>query len=120
MAGYTDIETWYLHMLRNWSAHYQSYGKSSASSIYKAMRRLADARPDSATGANSAISSALAAKFAEVRVLPFTAAEQAAIAAAKPGIPYRGMPAPRPVAEELAETGTGRPQASTGPTPGNP
>jgi hypothetical protein len=120
MAGYTDIETWYLHMLRNWSAHYQSYGKSSASSIYKAMRRLADARPDSATGANRAISSALAAKFAEVRVLPFTAAEQAAIAAAKPGIPYRGMPAPRPVAEELAETGSGRPQASTGPTPGNP
>jgi hypothetical protein len=29
MAGYTDIETWYMHMLRNWSAHYQSYGKSS-------------------------------------------------------------------------------------------
>jgi hypothetical protein len=72
MAGYTDIETWYLHMLRNWSAHYQSYGKSSASSIYKAMRRLADARPDPETGANRAISSALAAKFAEVRVLPFT------------------------------------------------
>jgi hypothetical protein len=120
MAGYTDIETWYLHMLRNWSAHYQSYGKSSASSIYKAMRRLADAGPDPATGANRAISSALAAKFTEVRVLPFTAAEQAAIAAAKPGNPYRGMPAPRPVAEELAETGSGRPQASTGPTPGNP
>jgi hypothetical protein len=104
MAGYTDIETWYMHMLRNWSAHYQSYGKSSGPSIYKAMRRLADARPDPQTGVNRAISSALAAKFTEVRVLPFTEAEQAAIAAAKPGTPYRGMPAPRPVAEELAET----------------
>lgn len=105
LAGYTDVETWYMHMLRNWSAHYQSYGKSSGPSIYKAMRRLADGVPDPATGANRAISSALAAKFTEVRVLPFTEAEVAAIAAARPGIPYRGMPAPRPVAEELAETG---------------
>lgn len=96
IAGYTDIETWYLHMLRNWSAHYQSYGRSSGSSIYKAMRRLADGVPDPATGAKRAISSALAAKFSEVRVLPFTDAEQAAVAAATPGIPYRGMPAPRP------------------------
>jgi hypothetical protein len=105
VAGYTDVETWYLHMLRNWSAHYQSYGKSSGPSIYKAMRRLADGVPDPETGANRAISSALAAKFTEVRVLPFTDAETAAIAAAQPGQPYRGMPAPRPVAEELAETG---------------
>jgi hypothetical protein len=96
VAGYTDIETWYLHMLRNWSAHYQSYGRSSGPSIYKAMRRLADAMPDPETGANRAISSALAAKFTAVRVLPFTEAERAAISAAKPGIPYGGMPAPRP------------------------
>jgi hypothetical protein len=120
MAGYTDVETWYLHMLRNWSAHYQSYGKSSGPSIYKAMRRLADAMPDPATGENRAISSALAAKFAEVRVLPFTGPEEAAIAAAKPGIPYRGMPARRPVAEELAETRRGTPPAASGTTPGNP
>lgn len=98
IAGYTDTETWYLHMLRNWSAHYQSYGKSSGSSIYKAMRRLADAQPDPGTGANRAISSALAAKFTQVRVLPFTATEQAAIAAATPGGPYRGMPVRRPAA----------------------
>jgi hypothetical protein len=96
IAGYTDIESWYMHMLRNWSAHYQSYGKSSGSSIYKAMRRLADGLPDPGTGANRAISSALAAKFSQVRVPPFTEAERAAIAAASPGIPYRGMPAPRP------------------------
>jgi hypothetical protein len=120
IAGYTDVETWYMHMLRNWSAHYQSYGKSSGPSIYKAMRRLADAVPEPATGANRAISSALAAKFAEVRVMPFTEAELAAIAAAKPGVPYRGMPAPRPVEEELAETRAGAPAASTAALPHQP
>jgi hypothetical protein len=104
IAGYTDIETWYMHMLRNWSAHYQSYGKSSGPSIYKAMRRLADAKPDPATGMNRAISSALAAKFTQVRVLPFTATEQAAMAAAQPGGPYRGMPAPRPAAVASSAT----------------
>jgi hypothetical protein len=119
IAGYTDVETWYLHMQRNWSAHYQSYGKSSGPSIYKAMRRLADGMPDADTGANRAISSALAAKFTQVRVLPFTAAEQAAIAAAAPGIPYRGMPARRPVAEELAQTGAGA-QAPGAAVQGNP
>jgi hypothetical protein len=120
LAGYTDVETWYMHMLRNWSAHYQSYGKSSGPSIYKAMRRLADAMPDPETGANRAISSALAAKFTQVRVLPFTEAERAAIAAAKPGVPYGGMPAPRPVAEELAETRAGPAAAASAAVQGNP
>jgi hypothetical protein len=100
IAGYADIETWYQHMLRNWSAHYQSYGKSSGPSIYKAMRRLADGMPDPESGAYRAISSALAAKFTQVRVLPFTEADLAAIEAAEPGIPYRGMPAPRPAADK--------------------
>ncbi|HEU4517488.1 MAG TPA: hypothetical protein VFR77_09315 [Steroidobacteraceae bacterium] len=118
VAGYTDVETWYMHMLRNWSAHYQSYGKSSGPSIYKAMRRLADGVPDPATGANRAISSALAAKFTQVRVLPFTDTELAAIAAAEPGLPYRGMPAPRPVAEELAETRAGTPAVAGAAVPG--
>jgi hypothetical protein len=119
LAGYTDVETWYMHMLRNWSVHYQSYGKSSGLSIYKTMRRLADAKPDPATGANRAISSALDAKFTQVRVLPFTDEEKTAIAAAKPGIPFRGMPAARPVEEELAETSTTTPLASTDPKPVN-
>jgi hypothetical protein len=119
IAGYSDVETWYLHMQRNWSAHYQSYGKSSGPSIYKAMRRLADAVPDPGTGANRAISSALAAKFTEVRVLPFSEAEIAAIAAAKPGNPYGGMPARRPVEEELAETGAGAAPASAVAAQGN-
>ena len=120
VAGYTDVETWYMHMLRNWSAHYQSYGKSSGPSIYKAMRRLADAVPDPATGANRAISSALAAKFTQVRMLPFSDAEQAAIAAARPGGPYRGMAAPRPVAEELAQRRADGPVPAGALVQGNP
>ena len=52
-------------------------------------------------------------------MLPFTEAELAAIAAAKPGIPYRGMPAPRPAAEELAER-TAAPATTTAALPGNP
>jgi hypothetical protein len=107
-------------MLRNWSAHYQSYGKSSGPSMYKAMRRLADGMPDPETGANRGISSALAAKFTEVRVIPFTEAELAAVAAAKPGGPYRGMPARRPAEEELAETRGVPPQATAATTSGNP
>jgi hypothetical protein len=120
VAGYTDVETWYMHKLRNWSAHYQSYGKSSGPSIYKAMRRLADAVPDPATGANRAISSALAAKFTQVRMLPFSDAELAAIAAARPGGPYRGMAEPRPVAEELAQTHADGPVAAGAVVQGNP
>lgn len=120
IAGYADVESWYMHMLRNWSAHYQSYGKSSGPSIYKAMRRLADGVPDPETGANRAISSALAAKFTQVRVLLFTDAEEAAVADARPGIPYPGMPAPRPVAEELAQSQRDAPAATAGPVQGNP
>jgi hypothetical protein len=120
IAGYTDVETWYLHMLRNWSAHYQSYGKSSGPSIYKAMRRLADGVPDPESGANRGISSALAAKFTQVRVLPFTAEEVAAIARAEPGLPYRGMPAPRPAAEELAEIRARAPATAGGAAPETP
>jgi hypothetical protein len=109
IAGYTDIETWYLHMLRNWSAHYQSYGKSSAPSIYKAMRRLADGHPDPQTGVMQGISSALAAQFTQVFVIPPTDEERAVLAARTPWGPYRGMAMPRPAAEEIAETAGDRP-----------
>jgi len=55
-----------------------------------------------------------------VSVLPFSAAELAAIAEAKPGVPYRGMPAPRPAAEELAETRGSPPRTTNSSVPGNP
>lgn len=66
LAGYTDVDTWYKQLLRNDSTHHLSNGQISGISVYKALRRLADGYPDSATGANTAISSALNAKFAQV------------------------------------------------------
>lgn len=101
IAGYADIETWYLHMVKNWSTHHQSYGRSSAPSIYKAMRRLADAEPDARTGANRAISGALEVNFTQVQLLPPDPAALAdALARRYVGVPYRGTPAPRSAREE--------------------
>ena len=101
IAGYADIETWYLHMVKNWSTHHQSYGRSSAPSIYKAMRRLADAEPDPETGAKRAISGALEVNFTQVALLaPDPSALADALARRYIGVPYHGTPAPRSPAEE--------------------
>ncbi len=109
IGGYADIETWYLHTIRNWGTHYQSYGNSSAPSIYKAMRRLADAEPDPQTGRNRAISGALATVFTQVNIIEPDPAEYAeALARRRFAAPYRGMPAERDPAEEQFE-----PQPST-------
>jgi hypothetical protein len=102
IAGYSDIETWYLHMLRNWSTHHQSYGKSSAPSIYKAMRRLADGAPGPESGVNRGISSALAAQFTQVHLIPLTPAERELLAAQQTARPYRGLAARRSEDEEVA------------------
>jgi hypothetical protein len=103
LAGYTDVETWYSQMMRSYSTHHQSYGQSSAPSIYKAFRRLADAYPDPRTGQNTAISSALLAKFAEVVIVDPSKAEPGTMTAQRPVEPYRGPPYPRNPAEELQE-----------------
>ncbi|HEY4368794.1 MAG TPA: hypothetical protein VGN07_16285 [Steroidobacteraceae bacterium] len=66
IAGYTDVDTWYKQLIRNDSTHHLSNGQISGISLYKALRRLADGHPDPATGANTAISSALDAKFTQV------------------------------------------------------
>jgi hypothetical protein len=66
LAGYTYVDTWYKQLLRNDSTHHLSNGQISGISVYKALRRLADGYPDAATGANTAISSALNAEFAQV------------------------------------------------------
>lgn len=66
IGGYTDVDTWYRWLLRNNSTHHLSNGQESAISLYKALRRLADGYPDPKTGADTAISSALNAKFAQV------------------------------------------------------
>jgi hypothetical protein len=103
IAGYSDIESWYSQVMRSYSTHHQSYGQSSAPSIYKALRRLADGYPDPHTGANTAISSALLAKFAEIQIVPASKAQLSSVTLQKPMPPYAGPPFPRSIAEETAE-----------------
>jgi len=59
LAGYVDVEQFNHRLNRNWTTHHQSYGDLSASSLYRAMKRLADGHPDPETGENTAISSAV-------------------------------------------------------------
>jgi hypothetical protein len=77
IAGYADVDTWYKQLIRNDSTHHLSNGQISGISLYKALRRLADAYPDSKTGANTAISSALNAKFTQVYINPLDDAVKA-------------------------------------------
>src|SRR5690606_15430882 len=65
IAGYADIDIWYKQLIRNDSTHHLSNGQISGISLYKALRRLADAYPDE-TGANRAASTSLDAKFTQV------------------------------------------------------
>lgn len=69
LAGYADVDTWYYQLIRNDSTHHLSNGQISGISLYKALRRLADAHPDAQTGDNTAISTALDIKMAQVYVL---------------------------------------------------
>jgi len=65
IAGYVDVDTWYNNTARNNSV-LMAVAKYSGSSLYRALHRLADAYPDPQTGANTAISAALRAKFVRV------------------------------------------------------
>ncbi len=49
LAGYADVEAWYKQLIRNDSTHHLSNGQISGISLYKALRRLADAYPDPET-----------------------------------------------------------------------
>ncbi|HSG91390.1 MAG TPA: hypothetical protein VLA56_19395 [Pseudomonadales bacterium] len=66
VAGYADIDKWYYQLIRNDSTHHLSNGQISGISLYKALRRFADAYPDAETGENTAISTALDVKMAQV------------------------------------------------------
>jgi len=68
LAGYADVDTWYYQLIRNDSTHHLSNGQISGISLYKALRRLADAHPDPETGENTAISTALDIKMTQVFV----------------------------------------------------
>ena len=92
IGGYSDVESWYLQMMKNWSTHHQNYGQTSAPALYRALRRLADAYPDPATGANTAISSALRAEFTQVVIVPSSRPDAAALAARSLAGPYRSPP----------------------------
>ena len=91
IAGYVDLETWYLQTMKSESTHHQSYGQLSPPSLYKAFRRLADAYPD-ASGANTALSSALRARFVQVFVLPVPDGAIEAAMARPRALPYAGPP----------------------------
>ena len=69
LAGYADVDTWHKQLIRNDSTHHLSNGQISGISLYKALRRHADAYPDPETGANTAISTALDVKMAQVYVI---------------------------------------------------
>ena len=69
VAGYADVDTWYMQLIRNDSTHHLSNGQISGISLYKALRRLADAYPDPASGDNTAISTALDVKMTQVFIV---------------------------------------------------
>ncbi len=82
LAGYVDIETFYLQMARAVSTHHQSYGQQSSPSVYRALHKLADAYPDK-DGHNTAISFAADVKFVQA-FIEHPAAETAAKEAETP------------------------------------
>jgi len=69
VAGYADVDTWYKQLIRNDSTHHLSNGQISGISLYKALRRLADAYPDPESGANTAISTSLDVKLTQVFIV---------------------------------------------------
>ena len=69
LGGYADVDTWYYQLIRNDSTHHLSNGQISGISLYKALRRLADAYPDAESGANTAISMSLDVRMRQVHVL---------------------------------------------------
>ena len=69
LAGYADVDTWYYQLIRNDSTHHHSNGQNSGISLYKALRRLADAYPDADLGHNTAISTAFDIKMTQVYVV---------------------------------------------------
>lgn len=69
MGGYVDVHNWNQRFIRAWSTHHSSYGQVSAPSVYKALRKLADAYPDPETGENTAVSAAAELRFTQVYIM---------------------------------------------------
>jgi hypothetical protein len=96
IGGFVDVENWYWQTVKSESTHHQSYGQSTPSSIYKALRKRADAYPDPKTGRNTAISAALEAKFVQTFIIH------------PPGGPVAALEGPREVAPSPSASGTAR------------
>ena len=69
IGGYADVEAYYKQLIRNDSTHHLSNGQISGISLYKALRRLADAYPDPETGRNTSISTSLDVKMVQVHIV---------------------------------------------------
>jgi hypothetical protein len=69
VAGFADVDTYYFQLVRNDSTHHLANGQISGISLYKAMRRMADAYPDPETGENTAISTALDVKMIQTFII---------------------------------------------------
>ena len=69
MGGYVDVDDWHRRLVRSLSTHHSSYGQASAPSLYRALRRLADAYPDPETGMNTAVSAAAELTFTQVYIM---------------------------------------------------
>jgi hypothetical protein len=94
MAAYMDIDDWNAGSNQIRSTHHQAYDQAATPSIYRAMRKLADFKPDPVTGENTAISMALRVGFTQVFAIhpPTEVSENIVPADAKVGAPLLSSP----------------------------
>jgi len=83
LGAYVDINEWHRVFAVDWASHHVSYGQGSIPSITRALRHLADAYPDPATGENTAISAALQVKFVQAYILHPTEPQKTTVAIAR-------------------------------------
>jgi hypothetical protein len=82
-----------------------AWAQSTCERRASACSHVADAYPDSNTGQNTAVSSALLTKFVQVFILPDAQSKLVTFEPKHYLAPYKGTPFPRPPAEEARETG---------------
>ena len=89
MGGYVDLMGFYYNVNTNWSTHHQSYGQESSPSLYRSLRKVADAYPDPQTGENTAVSASISVKFKQVFIVhpPAVMAQGPATPGAKDAAP---------------------------------
>ena len=68
LAGYSDAEEWYTHLIACQSTHHLSYGQLNAMGLYRSLMHNADGYPGQ-DGQNTAISSAMEIRMSQVFVI---------------------------------------------------